>query len=50
VSFADSTGVAVTVISNAATANVTVSGRQTAVIDKNTNRITYADGTFESLN
>jgi hypothetical protein len=50
VSYADSTGVSTTVVSNAATANVTVSGRQTAVINTNTNRITYADGTFESLN
>lgn len=50
VTFADSTGVSTTVVSGVAKANVTVAGRQTAVIDKDANRITYADGTFESLN
>ncbi|HEY2925310.1 MAG TPA: hypothetical protein VGJ65_00435 [Albitalea sp.] len=49
VTFADSTGVSTTVTSHSATANVTVSGRQTAVIDKANNRIDYKDGTFESV-
>ena len=47
--FADSSGVSTTVGSHAASANVTVGGRQTAVIDKDTKRISYSDGTFESL-
>jgi hypothetical protein len=47
--FADSSGVSTTVSSQAATANVTVGGRQTATIDKSSNRITYSDGTFESV-
>ncbi len=49
VTFADSTGVSTTVTSHSATANVTVSGRQTAVINKANNRIDYKDGTFESV-
>jgi len=47
--FADSSGVSTTVSSQTATANVTVGGRQAALIDKNANRITYSDGTFESV-
>jgi len=47
--FAEASGVSTTVTSSSSTANVTVGGRQTAVIDKATNRITYSDGTFESL-
>jgi hypothetical protein len=46
---ADSSGVATTLASTGTVANVTVSGRQTAVIDLSSNRITYIDGTFESL-
>lgn len=49
VTFADSTGVSVSVTASVSTANVTVGGRQTAVIDKNAKTITYTDGTFESL-
>lgn len=49
VTFADSTGVSVSVTASVSTANVTVSGRQTAVIDKNAKTINYIDGTFESL-
>ena len=47
--FADSNGVSVSVTKSVNTANVTVSGRQTAVIDKKAKTITYSDGTFESL-
>ena len=47
--FADSSGVSTTVTSTAPTANVTVGGRQTAVIDKDSSVITYIDDTFESL-
>jgi hypothetical protein len=47
--FADASGVSVSVTSGATTANITVSGRQTAVINKVTKRIEYIDGSFESL-
>jgi hypothetical protein len=47
--FADASGVSVSVTSGATSANITVSGRQTAVINKVTKRIEYVDGTFESL-
>ena len=46
--FADASGVSVSVSSGAASANITVNGRQTAVIDKTLKRITYIDGSFES--
>ena len=46
--FADASGVSVSVNSGATVANITVSGRQTAVIDKPKKRITYIDGSFES--
>lgn len=46
---ADSSGVSVTLSPPAKTANVTVDGRQTAVIDRDANTITYSDGSFESL-
>lgn len=49
VTFADSTGVSVSVTTSVSTADVTVSGRKAAVIDKNAKTITYIDGTFESL-
>jgi hypothetical protein len=47
--FADASGVSVSVTSGATSANITVSGRQTAVINKVTKRIEYIDGSFESL-
>jgi hypothetical protein len=47
--FADASGVSVSVTSGATSANITVGGRQTAVINKVTKRIEYIDGTFESL-
>ena len=49
VTFADSSGVSVSVSTSGSTAEVTVSGRQTALIDKAKKRINYRDGTFESL-
>lgn len=49
ITFADASGVSVTVTKASNTANVTVSGRQTAVIDKSSDMITYSDGTFETL-
>ena len=47
--FADASGVSVSVRSGATSANITVSGRQTAVINTVTKRIEYIDGSFESL-
>ena len=47
---ADSGGVSVSVSSSGQTAAVTVSGRNAATIDKGRGRVTYADGTFETLN
>ncbi len=47
--FASSSGVSTTVTSTANTAAVTVGGRAAATIDKRENRITYSDGTFESV-
>lgn len=49
ISAADASGVMATVTSAAGSTNVTVSGRQTAVIDKGTNLITYSDGSFETV-
>jgi outer membrane biosynthesis protein TonB len=46
--FADASGVSVSVSSGITSANITVSGRQTAVVDKASKRITYIDGSFES--
>jgi hypothetical protein len=46
--FADASGVSVSVNSGANSANLTVSGRQTAIINKATKRIEYIDGSFES--
>lgn len=47
---ADSGGVSVSVASSGLTAAVTVSGRNAATVDKDRGRVTYADGTFETLN
>ena len=47
---ADSSGVTVSLASASASATVTVSGRSAASIDNARGRITYADGSFESLN
>ena len=46
----DSGGVTVSLVSGVNSASVTVSGRAAATIDNARGRITYADGTFESLN
>jgi len=46
---ADSTGVSVSLSPSVNLSNVTVGGRQTAVIDRAANTITYSDGSFESL-
>ena len=48
VTFADSV-VSVSVRSGTTSANILVSGRQTAVINTQTKRIEYIDGSFESL-
>lgn len=47
---ADSSLVSVSKASKDAPINVLVSGRQTARVDEDRDRIVYADGTFESLN
>ena len=47
--FADAGGVSVSVRSNTTSANILVNGRQTAVINTQTKRIEYIDGSFESL-
>lgn len=47
---ADSSGVTVSLVAGVNTATVTVSGRAAASIDNARGRITYVDGTFESLN
>ena len=47
--FSDSSGVATTIKSTTSRSNVTVGGRQTAVIDKSAGTIVYSDGTTESL-
>ena len=49
VTFADASGVSVSARSGAISANILVSGRQTAVINTQTKRIEYIDGSFESL-
>ena len=49
VTFADASGVSVSARSGALSANILVSGRQTAVINTQTKRIEYIDGSFESL-
>lgn len=48
-SFGSSTGVKFSVDSALTRTNLTVKGRQTAVIDRKAKTVTYADGTFESL-
>lgn len=48
-SFSDSSLVAVSFSAASATSNVTVGGAPTAVIDRSRGRITYDDGTFETL-
>lgn len=47
--FADASGVSLSVSSGVTSAVITVGGRQTAVVNKVTKRIEYVDGTFESL-
>lgn len=47
---ADSGGVTVSLVSGVNSAAVTVSGRAAATIDNARGRITYVDGSFESLN
>ena len=47
---ADSSGVTVSLVAGVNSAAVTVSGRAAATIDNSRGRITYVDGTFESLN
>ncbi len=47
--FADASGVSVSVRSGTTIANITVNGRQTGVIDTLKKRIIYIDGSFESL-
>ncbi|MDE2454216.1 MAG: hypothetical protein KGL43_11550, partial [Burkholderiales bacterium] len=49
VTFADASGVSVTLTEAASQADVTVSGRQAAVIDRGSDLITYSDGSFETL-
>ena len=49
VTFTDSSAVSVSVLSSTDTAAVTVSGRAAASIDRQRQRIIYADGSFESL-
>ena len=49
VTFSDSNAVATTVSSATRKSNVTVGGRQTAVIDEGSMTIVYSDGTTESL-
>ena len=46
---ADSSGVSVSVNPHSNLAQVMVSGRQAAVVDKQRGRIVYSDGSFESL-
>lgn len=46
----DSSGVSVSMLSASTSAAVTVSGRNAATIDMTRGRVTYVDGTFESLN
>ena len=45
----DSNGVSVTLTPDVNTANVTVSGRQTAVVDQAAGTVTYSNGDFETL-
>jgi hypothetical protein len=47
---ADSSGVSVSKTGKTAPIDVLVSGRQTARVDQDRDRIVYADGSFESLN
>jgi len=47
--FADASGVSVSVSKSATSSPVTVGGRATAQIDRTSKRITYRDGSFESL-
>jgi hypothetical protein len=47
---ADSSGVTVSLLSTSGSAAVTVSGRNAGSIDNARGRITYVDGSFESLN
>lgn len=47
---ADSSGVSVSKDATSDVVNVLVSGRQTARVDKDRDRIVYGDGTFESFN
>lgn len=47
--FADASGVSVSLTGAATNAVVTVSGRQAATIDRSTDIITYSDGSFETL-
>jgi hypothetical protein len=46
----DSSGVSVSMLSASTSAAVTVSGRNAATIDMTRGRVTYVDGSFESLN